>query len=70
MRRGRTSIPCPSSKFAGPIWSRNIKGPTIWRVVWGRMRLTQNPPRSLGRGVMIASIEFLSINPIGVSYLV
>src|SRR6185437_16959204 len=49
-------MPLPGAKSAGPIWSRKTKGPTMRRSAAGRTRATVNPPRSRGRGAMIASI--------------
>src|SRR5690349_14295286 len=53
---GRTSSPWPAPIVAGPIWSKNTKGPTMRRSCEGRMLLTVNPsPRSRGRPVKTVS---------------
>jgi hypothetical protein len=53
---GRTSIPFSSISSAGPIWSKKINGPTIWRCVEGSTRRTSNPPRSRARELSFRSI--------------
>src|ERR1035437_59603 len=53
---GRTSIPAPGAKSAGPIWSKKINGPTILVGNPGRSRRTSNPPRSFARGFRINAI--------------
>jgi hypothetical protein len=42
---------------AGPIWSKKIKGPTIWRLGLGSARRTSKPPRSRARGTITVSIK-------------
>ena len=53
---GRTSMPCPVLNSAGPKWSKKMKGPTMRRLLWGRARRTEKPPRSTLRGTMVNSM--------------
>src|SRR5262245_53850810 len=43
---GRTSMPWPAGKAAGPMWSRKMKGPTVRWGKPGRTRRTSRPPMS------------------------
>ena len=55
---GRTSTPWPEMNSAGPIWSKKMNGPTIWRFGAGSARRTSKPPMSRARGTIKVSIEF------------
>src|SRR5688572_18769722 len=57
---GRTSMPRPGSKIAGPMWSTNTNGPTLRACRDGTARRTWKPPRSCTRGainVVIGSLH-------------
>ena len=53
---GRTSMPWSVRNSAGPIWSKKMNGPTIWRFVLGNARRTVISPRSTARGTISVSI--------------
>ena len=53
---GRTSMPLPGANSAGPIWSKNMKGPTILSGKPGSSRLTSKSPRSLVWGFNTAEM--------------
>src|ERR1700733_6192813 len=52
---GRTLRPSRARNSAGPMWSRKTKGPTRRRLILGRARRTEKPPRSLLEGSIITS---------------
>ena len=52
---GRTSMPWPASRRAGPNWSTKMNGPTMVRVRAGSARRTLKSPRSCVTGTMISS---------------
>src|SRR3569623_2884864 len=54
---GRTSMPVPTSRCAGPIWSKNRNGPTMVRGLDGKVRWTLKPPRSCVVGVIVCSTK-------------
>ena len=63
MSAGRNGAQCgsaaqeaPAGKSAGPISSKNIQGPTIFRFAVGNRRRTEKPPRSATLGLKIVSI--------------
>src|SRR5271166_3368777 len=53
---GRTSTPRPETNSAGPIWSKKMNGPTIWRFGAGSARRTSKPPMSRDRGTIKVSM--------------
>src|SRR6476659_1022386 len=52
---GRTSMPCPAGRRAGPNSSTKMKGPTIVRGLDGKVRFTLKSPRSCVTGVITCS---------------
>src|SRR3569623_3093718 len=58
---GRTSMPVPTSRCAGPIWSKFRNGPSLVRGVDDRVRWTLKPPRSCGVGVIGCSTKSSSM---------
>src|SRR4029434_3378084 len=57
---GRTSMPWPGLKTAGPMWSKKMKGPTRRRLEEGSRRRTEKPPRSRGLASITSSTNWLS----------
>ena len=56
----------PGANTAGPIWSKKMNGPTIWRFGAGSARRTSKPPMSRARGTITVSIASTA-SPVGQS---